>query len=76
MSDTPAACAPSALAATCSDSAAAHVAPKEPVEKVAADGTRISKIKVALVISYNGPRFAGLQRNPGQFAMDAVCVVP
>ena len=83
MSDTPAACVPSALAATCSDSAAAHVAPKEPlpVEKVATDGTRIGKIKVALVIGYNGSRFAGLQRNPGQFAIedvleDAVCVVP
>jgi hypothetical protein len=41
--------------------------------------TRISKIKVALVIGYNGSRFNGLQRNPGQFTIedvieDAVCV--
>lgn len=72
MSDTPAACVPSALAVTGSDSAAAHAAPKEPVEKVASDGTRISKIKVALVIGYNGSRFAGLQRNPGQFAIEDV----
>jgi hypothetical protein len=81
LSDTPAACVPSALAVTGSDSAAAHVAPKEPVEQVASDGTRISKIKVALVIGYNGSRFGGLQRNPGQFAIedvleDAVYVVP
>ncbi len=60
------------LTVASTESAAIHAAPKETVEKVAADGTRISKIKVALVIGYNGSRFGGLQRNPGQFAIEDV----
>ncbi len=61
-----------ALTVASTESAAVHAAPKETVEKVAADGIRISKIKVALVIGYNGSRFGGLQRNPGQFAIEDV----
>jgi hypothetical protein len=34
--------------------------------------TRISKIKAALVLGYNGSRFSGLQRNPGQYTIEDV----
>ncbi len=63
------------------DSVTAQAAPNESAAKLAADTTRISKIKVALVVGYNGSRFGGLQRNPGQFSIEdvleeAVCVGP
>jgi hypothetical protein len=75
---TTAVCAPSAPAAAV-DSAAAEDHPHEDAGKIAADGTRMSKIKVALVLGYNGSRFNGLQRNPGQLTIEdvleeAVCV--
>ncbi len=53
-------------------SAAAEGRPQESGEKIAADGTRISKVKVALVLGYNGSRFNGLQRNPGQLTIEDV----
>ena len=56
-------------------SAATESVPIESAEKSASDGTqitRMSKIKVALVLGYNGSRFGGLQRNPGQFTIEDV----
>jgi hypothetical protein len=63
------------------DPAVAQGEPHGSEEKLAADGTRMSKIKVALVLGYNGSRFGGLQRNPGQLTIEdvleeAVCVDP
>jgi hypothetical protein len=63
--------APGARAAE-ADSVAAEGKTHESGEKVVADGTRMSKIKVALVLGYNGSRFNGLQRNPGQLTIEDV----
>ena len=81
LSDASAACASYVPAVAGTDSSTALTAPNESATKLVADATRISKVKVALVIGYNGSRFGGLQRNPGQFAIedvleDAVCVGP
>jgi hypothetical protein len=66
------ACAPAAPAIAIIGSPATDGVPNENAETVAADGTRMSKIKVALVVGYNGSRFGGLQRNPGQFSIEDV----
>jgi len=65
-------CASAAPASAGIGSAATDSIPNENAETVAADGTRMSKIKVALVVGYNGSRFGGLQRNPGQFSIEDV----
>lgn len=79
--DASATCTPSAPAVvgTSTASAAAVVEHNENGEQRASGGTRISKIKAALVLGYNGSRFNGLQRNPGQSTIEdvveeAVCV--
>jgi hypothetical protein len=80
--DATATCAPSVSAVVCTptSSAAAVVEPHKNGEQGASGGTRISKIKAALVLGYNGSRFNGLQRNPGQSTIEdvveeAVCAV-